>query len=140
MPFPADFLWGVATASYQIEGPAREDGRGPSVWDEFSHRPGTILHGDTGNVASDHYHRWREDVDLMAEVRARVRRLPHPAAHPQGQRAVVFGRDRRQQCQMSRLAHRASGSLVRFIRSISRERRSASRRPAAGSSMRLTNS
>jgi beta-glucosidase len=64
--FPPDFTWGVATASYQIEGAVDEDGRGRSVWDTFSHTPGRTRDGDTGDVACDHYHRWPEDVRLMA--------------------------------------------------------------------------
>ena len=60
--FPEDFLWGSATASYQIEGAADEDGRGPSIWDTFSHTPGKVSNGDTGDVADDHYHRWPQDV------------------------------------------------------------------------------
>jgi beta-glucosidase len=66
--FPEGFLWGVATAAYQIEGAAREDGRGPSVWDVFAHTPGNIVNGDTGDVADDHYHRMESDVDLMADL------------------------------------------------------------------------
>jgi beta-glucosidase len=65
---PPGFLWGAATASYQIEGAAREDGRGESIWDRFSHTPGMIRDGDTGDVACDHYHRWAEDVALMREL------------------------------------------------------------------------
>ncbi|MDX1448005.1 MAG: GH1 family beta-glucosidase [Acidimicrobiia bacterium] len=68
MPFPPDFLWGVATASYQIEGAVTEDGRGESIWDRFSHTPGKVLGGDTGDVACDHYHRMREDVRLIADL------------------------------------------------------------------------
>jgi beta-glucosidase len=64
--FPPGFLWGAATASYQIEGGAFEDGRGPSIWDTFSHTPGRVLGGDTGDVAVDHYHRYLEDVTIMA--------------------------------------------------------------------------
>jgi beta-glucosidase len=64
--FPPGFLFGAATASYQIEGAAAEDGRGPSVWDTFSHRPGTVANGDTGDVACDSYHRYGEDVRLLA--------------------------------------------------------------------------
>jgi len=63
--FPAGFVWGSATASYQIEGAAREDGRGESIWDRFSHTPGKVANGDTGDVAADHYHRYQEDVALM---------------------------------------------------------------------------
>lgn len=64
--FPDGFLVGVSTASYQIEGAVREGGRGPSIWDTFAHTPGRILNGDTGDEACDHYHRWEEDLDLMA--------------------------------------------------------------------------
>ncbi|MEV0615505.1 GH1 family beta-glucosidase [Nonomuraea sp. NPDC050404] len=60
------FLWGTATAAYQIEGATGEDGRGPSIWDTFAHEPGRTRDGHTGDVACDHYHRWREDVALMA--------------------------------------------------------------------------
>ena len=66
--FPPDFIWGAATASYQIEGAWDEDGKGESIWDRFSHTPGKIANGDTGDVAADHYHRWREDVALMKEI------------------------------------------------------------------------
>jgi beta-glucosidase len=59
---------GVSTASYQIEGAVHEGGRGPSIWDTFSHTPGRTLDGDTGDVACDHYHRWRDDLDLMSEL------------------------------------------------------------------------
>ena len=64
--FPEGFLVGVSTASYQIEGAVTEGGRGPSIWDTFSHTPGKTLDGDTGDIACDHYHRWAEDLDLMA--------------------------------------------------------------------------
>jgi len=66
--FPDDFLWGVSTASYQIEGAVGEDGRGTSIWDTFSHTPGRVANGDTGDVACDHYHRYREDIALMADL------------------------------------------------------------------------
>ncbi|MFC6082083.1 GH1 family beta-glucosidase [Sphaerisporangium aureirubrum] len=59
------FLWGTATASYQIEGAVTAGGRGPSVWDTFAHEPGRVRDGHTGDVACDHYHRWQEDVELM---------------------------------------------------------------------------
>jgi beta-glucosidase len=64
--FPDGFAWGTATASYQIEGAVGEDGRKPSIWDTFSHTPGKTQDGDTGDVADDHYHRYEEDVELMA--------------------------------------------------------------------------
>ncbi|MFE5831204.1 GH1 family beta-glucosidase [Streptomyces sp. NPDC056488] len=66
--FPPGFLWGAATAAYQIEGAAAEDGRTPSIWDTFSHTPGKVFDGHTGDVAVDHYHRFREDVALMSEL------------------------------------------------------------------------
>ncbi|MFI7288482.1 GH1 family beta-glucosidase [Streptomyces anulatus] len=67
---PADFTWGVATAAYQIEGAVTEDGRSPSIWDTFSHTPGTIDGGDTGDVACDHYHRVPEDIGLIKQLGA----------------------------------------------------------------------
>ena len=66
--FPEDFAWGAATSAYQIEGAWDADGKGPSVWDAFAHTPGRIANGDTGDVACDHYHRFREDVALMADL------------------------------------------------------------------------
>jgi beta-glucosidase len=66
--FPDGFLWGASTSAYQIEGAIKEDGRGPSIWDTFCHLPGTVLGGDTGDIACDHYHRWPEDVTLMREL------------------------------------------------------------------------
>jgi beta-glucosidase len=66
--FPPDFLWGAATAAYQIEGAIAHGGRSPSIWDVFSHRPGAVAGGDTGDVACDHYHRYRDDVALMASL------------------------------------------------------------------------
>ncbi len=65
---PGDFVFGVATAAYQIEGGVAEGGRGPSIWDAFTARPGAIHHGETGEVACDHFHRWAADLDLMAEL------------------------------------------------------------------------
>jgi beta-glucosidase len=66
--FPENFIIGSATAAFQIEGAAREDGRGPSIWDTFSHTPGKVWNGDTGDVADDHYHRWESDLDLMKQL------------------------------------------------------------------------
>ncbi|MFB7509029.1 GH1 family beta-glucosidase [Streptomyces broussonetiae] len=73
--FPHDFLWGTATAAYQIEGAVAEDGRAPSIWDTFSHIPGKTANGDTGDVACDHYHRWREDIALMRQLGVDAYRL-----------------------------------------------------------------
>ncbi len=66
--FPSGFVWGTATAAYQIEGAWNEDGKGESIWDRFAHTPGKIRRGDTGDVACDHYHRWAEDVAEMAAL------------------------------------------------------------------------
>jgi beta-glucosidase len=68
LPFPPGFVWGAATAAYQIEGAAAEDGRTPSIWDTFSHTPGRVLNGDTGDIAADHYHRYQDDVALMSDL------------------------------------------------------------------------
>jgi beta-glucosidase len=68
LQFPPGFVWGTATASYQIEGAVAEDGRGPSIWDTFSHTPGKVHNGDTGDVADDHYHRVDSDVTLMSQL------------------------------------------------------------------------
>src|SRR4051812_13613672 len=67
-PFPDRFLWGAATASYQVEGAAAEDGRTPSVWDTFSRRPGAVAMDHNGDVATDHYHRYKSDVALMKSL------------------------------------------------------------------------
>ncbi|HEY0186375.1 MAG TPA: beta-glucosidase [Cellulomonas sp.] len=85
-PFPADFLWGSATAAYQIEGAVAEGGRGPSIWDTFSARPGATLNGDTGAVAVDHYHRVPEDVALMQDLGLQAYRLSvaWPRVQPTG--------------------------------------------------------
>jgi beta-glucosidase len=68
LQFPTGFIWGAATSSYQIEGAVHADGRGESIWDRFSHTPGITADGATGDVACDHYHRWPEDVALMAQL------------------------------------------------------------------------
>ena len=73
--FPQGFLWGCATAAYQIEGGAAEDGRGPSVWDVFSHKPGITVNGDTGDVADDSYHLYKEDVRLLKNLGVATYRL-----------------------------------------------------------------
>ncbi|MBA2634577.1 MAG: family 1 glycosylhydrolase, partial [Chloroflexi bacterium] len=90
MPFPPDFAWGTATASYQIEGAVDEDGRGRSIWDTFSHTPGNVANGDTGDVACDHYHRWSDDVDLIASYGLGAYRfsVAWPRIQPDGRGAV----------------------------------------------------
>ncbi|MDH3957895.1 MAG: GH1 family beta-glucosidase [Actinomycetota bacterium] len=84
--FPEGFLWGAATAAYQIEGAVHEDGRGPSIWDTFSHTPGAVVGGDTGDVAADHYHRYVEDVELMASLNLAAYRfsIAWPRIQPDG--------------------------------------------------------
>jgi len=88
--FPDGFVWGTATAAYQIEGAAAADGKGPSIWDTFSHRPDTIAGGDTGDIACDHYHRYRDDVALMGELGVNAYRfsISWPRVIPAGTGAV----------------------------------------------------
>ena len=68
MTFPKGFQFGTATAAYQIEGAVDEDGRTPSIWDVFSHAPGRVLNGDTGDKADDFYHRWQDDLKLVRDL------------------------------------------------------------------------
>jgi beta-glucosidase len=84
--FPEGFLWGSATAAYQVEGAVNEDGRGPSIWDVFSHLPGKINNGDNGDVADDHYHRYKDDVQLMKALGLKTYRfsVAWPRVFPQG--------------------------------------------------------
>ncbi|MCX5201024.1 GH1 family beta-glucosidase [Streptomyces sp. NBC_00237] len=89
--FPPGFLWGSATAAYQVEGAVAEDGRTPSIWDRFSHTPGRTENGDTGDVACDHYHRRAEDVALMAELGLTAYRfsVSWPRVQPTGRGPAV---------------------------------------------------
>jgi len=89
-PFPKDFLWGAATASYQIEGAVNEDGRKPSVWDTFCNTPGKIKTGDRGDIACDHYHRFKDDIKLMQELGCKAYRfsVAWPRVIPDGDGAI----------------------------------------------------
>ncbi|GAA2614653.1 GH1 family beta-glucosidase [Dactylosporangium fulvum] len=91
LEFPPGFRFGVSTASYQIEGAVGEDGRGPSIWDTFSHTPGRTANGDTGDVACDHYHRWESDLDLISELGAGAYRfsVAWPRIQPTGSGPAV---------------------------------------------------
>jgi len=86
MPFPKNFVWGAATAAYQIEGAWNADGRGRSIWDVFSQQPGKVFDDHNGNVACDHYHRWPEDVALMAGLGLQAYRMSvsWPRIQPRG--------------------------------------------------------
>ena len=90
MAFNKDFVWGAATSAYQIEGAAFEDGKGPSIWDVYAHQPGKIVDGLDGDTACDHYHRFAEDVKLMAELGIKGYRfsISWPRIFPQGIGAV----------------------------------------------------
>ena len=84
--FPDAFLWGAATAAHQIEGSPLADGAGPSIWTRFAHTPGMTLNGDTGDVACDHYRRWKQDVALMRELGLKAYRfsVSWSRIHPEG--------------------------------------------------------
>src|SRR2546427_909916 len=88
--FPPGFLFGTATAAYQIEGGHDADGKGPSIWDTFCRQPGAISTGETGDVACDHYHRWREDTALQRDLGCNAYRLSisWPRVVPTGSGAV----------------------------------------------------
>src|SRR5262245_35851787 len=86
LEFPRGFYWGVGTSSYQIEGAWSEDGKGKSIWDTYVHTPGHIKNNDTGDVANDHYHRYKEDVALMRSIGANAYRfsIAWPRIFPEG--------------------------------------------------------
>ncbi len=86
LKFPENFVWGVATAAYQIEGAAYEDGKGLSIWDKFTHIPGKIYNNHNGDIACDHYHRYKEDIKLMAELNIKNYRfsISWPRILPEG--------------------------------------------------------
>lgn len=88
--FPKEFLWGVATSAYQIEGAVNEEGRGESIWDRFSAMPGKIQNGETATIACDHYHRYKEDVAIIRELGVDAYRfsISWPRILPQGQGVV----------------------------------------------------
>jgi beta-glucosidase len=90
MTFPREFVWGAATAAYQIEGATTEDGRGESIWDRFCRTPGNVANGDTGDRACEHYHRWREDLELMTSLGLQAYRfsISWPRVQPDGRGAV----------------------------------------------------
>ncbi len=90
LKFPAGFVWGAATSAYQIEGATATDGRGPSIWDTFVRQPGRVVNGDTADVAVDHYHRYRDDVRLMADLGLTAYRfsVSWPRIQPAGKGAV----------------------------------------------------
>jgi beta-glucosidase len=90
LAFPKGFIWGTASSAYQIEGAWNEDGKGPSIWDEFSHRRGTVANNENGDIACDHYHRWREDLDLVKEFGLKAYRfsISWPRVLPEGRGRV----------------------------------------------------
>jgi beta-glucosidase len=93
--FPPGFVWGAATAAYQIEGAVRQDGRGPSIWDTFSHTPGRVFHGDTGDTACDHFTRLDEDLDLIGDLGLAAYRfsVAWPRVQPDGKTVNRKGLD-----------------------------------------------
>jgi len=95
VPFPKGFIWGVSTSAYQIEGATKEDGRGPSIWDTFARISGAVFHGDTAEIACDHYHRLDCDLDLMAQLGIKAYRfsVAWPRVQPDGRTVNPLGLD-----------------------------------------------
>ena len=73
--FPKNFIWGAATSSYQIEGATNIDGKGKSIWDKFSHTKGKVANNENGDIATDHYNRYKDDVALMSDIRLKAYRF-----------------------------------------------------------------
>ena len=73
--FGKEFVWGAATSAYQIEGAFDKDGKGVSIWDNFSNTPGNVMNNENGNMACDHYHRYEEDINLLAELGVKAYRF-----------------------------------------------------------------
>src|ERR1700761_4139305 len=86
MNFPANFTWGASTSSFQIEGAWNESGKGPSIWDTFCHQPGNVWTDQNGDIACDHYHRWRQDIELASELKLGAYRfsISWPRVFPEG--------------------------------------------------------
>ncbi|WP_439943119.1 GH1 family beta-glucosidase [Streptomyces sp. BBFR115] len=115
--FPPGFLWGAATSAYQIEGAVREGGRTPSIWDTFSHTPGRTAGGDTGDIAVDHYHRYRDDVAMMADLGLTAYRfsVSWPRVQPTGRGpAVQVGLDFYRRLVDELLAHGIKPALTLY--------------------------
>ena len=115
LSFPNDFLWGTATSAYQIEGAVNEDGRGPSIWDRFAHTPGTIADRSNGDPATDHYHRYKDDVQLMKALGAKAYRfsIAWPRVFPEGSRFAKSKGPRLLQPAAGRIARRTASSRSR---------------------------
>lgn len=116
MTFPDNFTWGAATAAFQIEGAAREDGRTDSIWDAYCRVPGAVVNGDTGDVACDHYHRMAEDVALLAELGFKAYRFSTawPRVCPDAGRANATGIDFYSRLVDELLSHRVEPWLTLY--------------------------
>ena len=130
MSFPKDFVWGAASAAYQVEGAYLEDGKGLGIWDALS--DGHILHNDTGNVACDHYHRYKEDIAIMKKMGLKAYRfsVSWPRIQPEegkvNEKGVAFYKDLVQE--LARLATSPAGTRRLKRRRIRRPSRLSSRR------------
>jgi len=95
VPFPKGFIWGASTSAFQVEGATTEDGRGPSIWDTFARTPGAVFHGETADIACDHYHRLDCDLDLMVQVGLKAYRfsIAWPRVQPDGVDVNPIGLD-----------------------------------------------